>query len=78
MDRVVIVRQRGDATQLEHTPRVVDGAMVKEVENYCAGYRGDDLLHDLELQFPHLSFRDFFIGFRRWQAAERMLREVKA
>jgi len=56
MDRVVIVRREGDATSLIHTPRLIDWEVAKAVEVFCTGYDGDDLLHDVELAFPTLSF----------------------
>lgn len=37
-------------------------------------YDGDNLLHDIELTFPDLTYRDFFVAFSRFQAAEAMLR----
>jgi hypothetical protein len=74
MDRVVVIRRRGDVTSLEHTPRLIDWEAAKAVEVFCTGYDGDDLLHDIELAFPTLSYRDFFVGFGRWQEAEAMMR----
>jgi hypothetical protein len=32
---------------------------VKEVENFITSYGGDNLLHDIELTFPDLTYRDF-------------------
>ena len=73
MDRVVILRRLGDATELVHAPRLVDSKAVRAVEAFCTGYDGDDLLHDVELAHPHLTYRDFYVGFSRWRAAERAL-----
>jgi hypothetical protein len=60
-------------------PRVVDGAMVAAVENFLTANAGhsDNILHDVELRFPTLSYRDFFIAHSRWRAAEAMLRGSK-
>jgi hypothetical protein len=74
LDRTVIIRQDGDRTEIKHTPRRVDGRVVRAVEQFMTTYDGDDLLHDIELQFPDLTYRDFYVAFSRFQAAEAMLR----
>jgi hypothetical protein len=74
LDRVIIVRRVGDDIQLVHAPRVVNGKVVHAVENYITGYDGDHLLHDIELEFPDLTYRDFFVAFSRFRRAEEMLR----
>jgi hypothetical protein len=71
LDYVVVIRRRGDRTEIVHAPRLVDGTAVRAVEAFCTGYDGDDLLHDVELAFPRLAYRDFFCGYRRYLAAER-------
>jgi hypothetical protein len=73
-DRVVMIRQVGGRTQIVHTPRRVHGRVVTAVENFITSYDGDHLLHDIELEFPDLTYRDFFVAFSRFQAAEDMLR----
>jgi hypothetical protein len=74
-DRVV-VRRRGDVTNVVHAPRVVDGAAVVAVENFLTANAADsdNILHDVELAFPDLRFRDFFVAYSRWRDAEAMLR----
>jgi hypothetical protein len=73
-DRVVVARQVGGDTHIFHTPRTCNGHVVKEVENFITSYGGDNLLHDIELTFPDLTYRDFFVAFSRYQTAEAMVR----
>lgn len=73
LDRVVAVRQVGNDTHIVHTPRRVNGRVVKAVEQFITAYAGDHLLHDIELQFPDLTYRDFFVAWSRYQRAEAML-----
>jgi hypothetical protein len=35
------------------------------IERFILAYRGDDLLHDIELNFPGASYRAFFLAFHR-------------
>jgi hypothetical protein len=75
MDCVLVIRRRGDRTEIVHAPRVVDGVAVAAVENFLTVNAGisDNLLHDVELEFPTLSYRDFFVAYSRWRTAERLL-----
>jgi len=71
LERVVVIR---DGVMV-HAPRIVDGPVVAAVENFLtanAGY-SDNILHDVELRFPALCYREFFIAYSRWLAAERVL-----
>jgi hypothetical protein len=43
----------------------VDAVMTREVEAFVRAYEGNSLLHDIELTFPGLSYRAFFLGFMR-------------
>jgi hypothetical protein len=43
--------------------RVCNGKAVRAVEAFITSYDGDDLLHDIELAFPDLTYRDFFVAF---------------
>jgi hypothetical protein len=75
LDRVLVIRRRADGSSyIVHTQRLVDAVAVRAVENFCTAYDGDDLLHEIELTFPHLSYRDFYVGFQRYRAAEAALR----
>lgn len=40
-------------------------AMMHKIEKYMADYDGDDLLHDIMLNFPNASYRAFFLAVRR-------------
>jgi hypothetical protein len=51
----------------------VDRAMVLRIERFILDYRGDDLLHDIELTFPGASYRAFFLAIRRCGDAARWL-----
>lgn len=42
-----------------------DKAMMRRIEKYMLNYAGDDLLHDIELNFPDASYRAFFLAFHR-------------
>jgi hypothetical protein len=42
-----------------------DIAMMRAVERFIVAYNGDNLLHDIELGFPGLSYRAFFLAFCR-------------
>jgi hypothetical protein len=74
LDKVIAVRRVGNDLHIVHTPRRVNGRAMRAVEAFITSYAGDNLLHDIELQFPDLTYRDFFVAFSRFQAAEDMLR----
>jgi hypothetical protein len=42
-----------------------DAEVMHRIENYMAAYDGNDLLHDIELNFPKVSYRAFFLAARR-------------
>ena len=41
------------------------------IEKFILTYDGDDLLHDIDLIFSRVSYRAFFLAFRRAQDAAR-------
>ena len=50
-----------------------DKRMMYRIERFILSYRGDNLLHDIELNFPGASYRAFFLAFGRAQDAARWL-----
>jgi hypothetical protein len=42
-----------------------DVRMMHRIEQFITLYRGDDLLHDIELTFPHASYRAFYLAYER-------------
>jgi hypothetical protein len=63
---------------IRHPPVVVSRAdvrMMHAIEKFILGYDGDDLLHDIERNFPSASYRAFFLAYRR---AARWLPEGNA
>lgn len=50
-----------------------DIAMMHRIERYILAYRGDDLLHDIELCFPSASYRAFFLAYGRAREAARWI-----
>lgn len=42
-----------------------DAAMMHRIEKYITQYPGNDLMHDIELNFPGASYRAFFLAVRR-------------
>jgi hypothetical protein len=58
-----------------HSIRVSPGdvAMMHAVEQFILPYRSDDLLRDIELAFPNLSYRIFFLGLMRARDPARWL-----
>jgi hypothetical protein len=49
----------------------VDARMMRQIERFILAYHGDDLLHDIELNFPTASYRAFFLAFNRARNAVR-------
>jgi hypothetical protein len=50
-----------------------DARMMRRIEQFIRAYRGDDLLHDIELNFPIASYRAFFLALGRVKDAARWL-----
>jgi hypothetical protein len=48
-----------------------DAQIMRRIERFIIAYRGDDLLHDIELNFPTASYRAFFLAFSRARNAAR-------
>jgi hypothetical protein len=59
---------------IERHTRRCDGRAVRDVEAFITSYEADNLLNDIELTFPDPTYRDFYVAFSRFQAAEAMLR----
>jgi len=51
------------------TVSAADVRMMRAIERFIVGYRGDNLLHDIDLKFPGASFRAFFLALGRAQDA---------
>jgi hypothetical protein len=51
----------------------VDKAMMLRIERFILGYRGNNLLHDVDIVFPGASYRAFFLAIRRSADAARWL-----
>jgi len=51
-----------------------DVEMMHAVERFILAYAGDNLLHDIELAFPNLSYRSFFLAFCRARDPMRWLK----
>jgi hypothetical protein len=47
-----------------------DVAMMRRIERFILEYDGDDLLHDIELNFPGASYRAFFLAYGRAKKIE--------
>ena len=59
-----------------HYPIVVSAAdvkMMRRIERFILAYDGDNLLHDIDLNFPGASYRAFFLALGRAQDAARWL-----
>ena len=50
-----------------------DAAMMRRVERFILAYDGDNLLHDIDLNFPGVSYRAFFLAIGRASDAARWL-----
>jgi hypothetical protein len=50
-----------------------DVAMMRRIERYILAYDGDNLLHDIDLNFPGASYRAFFLASGRAHDAARWL-----
>jgi hypothetical protein len=52
---------------LRHTIKVsnADKDMMLRIERYILTYGGDNLLHDIELNFPGATYRAFFLAWER-------------
>jgi hypothetical protein len=50
-----------------------DKRMMFAIERFILAYDGDNLLHDIELNFPGASYRAFFLAYGRAQNAVRWL-----
>jgi hypothetical protein len=48
-----------------------DKAMMLRIERFILAYDGNDLLHDIELNFPGASYRAFYLALGRSQDAAR-------
>jgi len=60
-----------------HKPITVSNAdreMMRRIERFILAYDGDNLLHDIELNFPDASFRAFFLAYGRAQDPARWLK----
>jgi len=55
------------------TVSTADVRMMHAIERFIIGYRGDNLLHDIELNFPGASYRAFFLALGRAGDAARWL-----
>lgn len=54
-----------------------DVEMTHRIEQYISPYKGDDLLRDIELNFPGVSYRAFFLAYdngRRFGIFDRRTR----
>jgi hypothetical protein len=63
-------------TIIQHHTITVSNAdrdMMHAIERFILAYDGDDLLHDIELNFPGASFRAFFLAYGRVQDAVRWI-----
>jgi hypothetical protein len=45
-----------------------DVRMMRAIERFILAYDGDNLLHDIEINFPGASYRAFFLAYGRAQA----------
>ena len=45
--------------------------MIREIEAFILGYRGEDLLHDIKLRFPGASYRSFYLALMRAARSRR-------
>jgi hypothetical protein len=50
-----------------------DAAMMRRVERFILAYDGDNLLHDIDLNFPGVSYSAFFLAIGRASDAARWL-----
>jgi hypothetical protein len=48
-----------------------DVRMMRAIERFILAYDGDNLLHDIEINFPGASYRAFFLAYGRAQDAVR-------
>jgi hypothetical protein len=50
-----------------------DVRMMRAIERFILAYDGENLLHDIDLNFPGASYRAFFLALGRTQDAARWL-----
>ena len=50
-----------------------DVRMMHAIERFILNYEGDNLLHDIEINFPGASYRAFFLAYGRAQNALRWI-----
>jgi hypothetical protein len=68
-------RVRG-AREVRHIPIVISNAdkeMMHRIERFILAYDGDNLLHDIDLNFPGATYRAFFLAYGRAQDPTRWL-----
>jgi hypothetical protein len=53
------------------TVSTADVRMMHAIERFILAYDGDNLLHDIDLNFPGASFRALFLALGRAQDAAR-------
>jgi hypothetical protein len=61
---------------VRRTPITVSAAdveMMHAIERFILDYRGDNLLHDIEINFPGASYRAFFLAYGRTHGPARWL-----
>jgi hypothetical protein len=51
------------------TVSAADVKIMRRIERYILAYDGDNLLHDIDLNFPGVSFRAVFLALGRAQNA---------
>jgi hypothetical protein len=51
-----------------------DVRMARRIERYILSYDGDNLLHDIDLNFPDASYRAFFLAYGRAQDPARWMK----
>jgi len=61
-------RERASYETISITVSDADKQAMFAIERYILAYRGDNLLHDIELNFPGASYRAFFLAINRVRA----------
>jgi hypothetical protein len=61
------------APHYQITVSAADVRMMRAIERFILAYGGDNLLHDIDLNFPGASYRAFFLALGRAQDAARWL-----
>ena len=59
------------APRIPITVSAADVQMMHAIERFIIAYHGDNLLRDIEINFPGASFRAFFLAYGRTQDAAR-------